>query len=156
MNKVQLIGNLGRDPEIRTLTSGDKVASFSVATSERWKDRDGNKKERTEWCNVVVFNENLVKVIEQYVKKGSKIYVEGQMQTRKWTDNNNVERYSTEVVLRNFRGEIELLSPAGSGRPAPDPDAYGTTRDRDERQTASGGTSAGGRPNYDLDDDIPF
>lgn len=156
MNKAQVIGNLGRDPEIRTMPSGDKVASFSVATSERWKDKvSGERKERTEWHNITVFNQNLIGVVEQYVKKGTKVYIEGQIETRKW-DDKGTDRHSTEIVLRPFRGEIELLSPAGTGRPAPDAEAYGTTRSRDDRQTATGGTGGGGRPSYDLDDDIPF
>lgn len=159
MNKVQLIGNLGRDPDIRVMSSGDKVASFSVATSERWKDKQtGERKERTQWCNVVIFNQNLVQVVEQYVKKGSKLYVEGQMETRKYTDNSGVDKWATEVVLRPFRGEIELLNSAAGGRPAPDPDSYGTTNTRDgsgDASSRSGGGGGAGR-DYGLDDDIPF
>jgi single-strand DNA-binding protein len=110
LNKVTLIGNLGKDPEIRTMQSGDKVANFSLATSERWKDKTtGERKEKTEWHRVVVFNQGLVKVIEGFVKKGSKLYLEGQLETRKWTDKDGVEKYSTEVALRPFKGELVML-----------------------------------------------
>lgn len=110
INKVILVGNVGKDPEIRTMQSGDKVANFSIATSESWKDKStGEKKERTEWHRVVVFNQGLLKVIEGYVQKGSQIYIEGQLETRKWTDNNGIEKYSTEVTLRPYRGELVLL-----------------------------------------------
>jgi len=155
LNKVQLIGNLGRDPEIRRTGAGNPVATLRLATSEQWKDKmSGERKERTEWHTVVIFNEGLAQVVEKYTKKGSRIFVEGQLRTRKWTDQSNVERYSTEVVLGQYGGEVKLLDRAE--RSAPDPEAYGTTQNRDERQTANGGTSAGGRPSYDLDDDIPF
>src|SRR5258708_11967893 len=110
VNKVILIGNLGADPEIRTLNSGDRMANLRIATSESWRDRGtGEKREKTEWHRVVVFNENIVKVCEQYLHKGSKVYVEGAIQTRKWTDQQNQERYSTEIVLQKFRGELTLL-----------------------------------------------
>src|ERR1700722_3936404 len=110
VNKVILVGNLGKDPEIRTLPSGDKIANLSIATSETWKDKNsGERKERTEWHRVVIFNDNLVKVAEQFLKKGSKIYVEGELQTRKWTDQSGAEKYSTEVVLQRFRGELTML-----------------------------------------------
>ena len=110
VNKVILVGNLGRDPEIRSTTSGQRIANFSLATSENWRDRaTGERKERTEWHRVVVFNERLVEVIEKYVKKGSKLYIEGALQTRKWTDNSGQERYTTEIVLQNFRGELTML-----------------------------------------------
>jgi single-strand DNA-binding protein len=110
LNKVTLIGNVGQDPEIRAMQSGDKVASFSVATSESWKDKtSGEKKEKTEWHRVSVWNQGLVKVIESYVKKGSKLYLEGAMETRKWTDKDGQEKYTTEVVLRAYRGELILL-----------------------------------------------
>ena len=155
LNKVQIIGNLGRDPEIRRTNDGKPVATLRIATSETWKDKATNeRKERTEWHTVVIFNEGLAGVVERYTKKGSRIFVEGQLRTRKWTDQSNVERYSTEVVLGQYGGEVKLLDRAE--RTAPDQDAYGTTQSRDERQGATGGTSAGGRPNYDLDDDIPF
>src|SRR5579859_5721323 len=116
VNKVILIGNLGRDPEIRSTQDGTRIANLSVATSESWRDRNsGERKERTEWHRVVIFNENLVKVAEQYLKKGSKIYVEGALQTRKWTDQGGAERYSTEVVLQRFRGELTMLDGRGEG-----------------------------------------
>lgn len=141
LNRVQLIGNIGNDPEIKATQGGSKVANFSVATSESWKDKNtGEKKERTEWHRVVVWNEGLIGVIEKYVKKGSKIFVEGEMQTRKW-EKDGIERYSTEVVLTGFNGRIILLGDGG-GRKASDPN------DNASR-------SGGGRSN-DMDDDIPF
>ena len=110
VNKVILIGNLGKDPEVRRLNSGDQVVSFSLATSETWRDKtSGERKERTEWHNVVIFNENLGKIAEQYCKKGSKVYIEGQLQTRKWQDQSGADKYTTEVVLQRFRGELTLL-----------------------------------------------
>ena len=110
VNKVILVGNLGKDPDVRRLNSGDQVVSFSVATSETWRDKaSGERKERTEWHNVVIFNENLGKVAEQYCKKGTKVYIEGQLQTRKWQDQSGADRYTTEVVLQRFRGEMQLL-----------------------------------------------
>lgn len=116
VNKVILIGNLGRDPEIRNTSDGSKIASFSVATSESWKDKQsGERKEKTEWHRVAVFNDRLSEVVEKYLKKGSKVYVEGSLQTRKWTDTNNVERYTTEVVISRFRGEITMLDGRSSG-----------------------------------------
>ncbi|WP_260480128.1 single-stranded DNA-binding protein [Bartonella quintana] len=114
LNKVILIGNLGADPEIRRLNSGDQVANLRIATSESWRDRNTNeRKERTEWHNIVIFNENLVKVVEQYLKKGSKIYIEGQLQTRKWQDQNGNDRYTTEIVLQKYRGELQMLDGRG-------------------------------------------
>lgn len=110
LNKVTLIGNLGKDPEIRTFQSGGRVASFSVATTEHWKTKEGEKKSSTEWHKVSVFNENLIKFIEQYLKKGSQVYVEGKIETKKFTDKNGVEKYSTEVVLKPFNGQIVNLS----------------------------------------------
>ncbi|MBB4076678.1 single-strand DNA-binding protein [Bartonella fuyuanensis] len=114
LNKVILIGNLGADPEIRRLNSGDQVANLRIATSESWRDRNTNeRKERTEWHSVVIFNENLIKIAEQYLKKGSKIYIEGQLQTRKWQDQNGNDRYTTEVVLQKYRGELQMLDGRG-------------------------------------------
>ena len=113
VNKVILVGNLGADPEARSLNSGGEVVNMRVATSESWKDRDGNRQERTEWHNVVIFNENLGKVAKSYLKKGSKVYLEGQIQTRKWTDQTGNDRYTTEVVLQRFRGELQLLDSRG-------------------------------------------
>ncbi|HBO59691.1 MAG TPA: single-stranded DNA-binding protein [Alphaproteobacteria bacterium] len=115
INKAIILGNVGNAPEIRTAADGRKIATFSLATSETWKDKEtGEKKESTEWHRVVCFNQNLCGVIEQYVKKGSKLYAEGQMKTRKWTDNSGIERYTTEVVLSAFRGEIQLLDSKGN------------------------------------------
>ena len=114
VNKVVLIGNLGKDPEVRRMTSGEPVVNLSVATSETWKDKNsGERKERTEWHRVVIFNENLAKVAEQYLRKGSKVYLEGALQTRKWTDKDGAENYSTEVVLQRFRGELVMLDTRG-------------------------------------------
>lgn len=152
VNKVILIGNLGKDPEIRSMQSGDKVASFSIATSENWKDKaTGERKEKTEWHRVSVWNQGLVKVIESYVKKGSKVYIEGQLETRKWTDKDGVEKYSTEVVLRPFRGELTMLdSKGGGGSSFQDSGAndYGSA----PAKAAAGG---GGRAD-DFEDEIPF
>ncbi len=115
VNKVILVGNLGKDPEVRRLNSGDPVVSFSVATSETWRDKtSGERKERTEWHNVVIFNENLGKIAEQYCKKGTKVYLEGQLQTRKWQDPSGADKYTTEVVLTRFRGELQLLDSRGA------------------------------------------
>src|ERR1043165_17585 len=114
VNKVVLIGNLGRDPEVRRLTSGDPVVNLSIATSESWRDKaSGERKEKTEWHRVVIFNENLAKVAEQYLRKGSKVYLEGQLQTRKYTDKDGSEKYSTEIVLQRFRGELVMLDSKG-------------------------------------------
>src|SRR5437868_7276372 len=114
VNKVILIGNLGKDPEIRTLGSGDRVANLRIATSETWRDKSsGERKEKTEWHRVVVFNENIVKVCEQYLRKGSTVYIEGSIQTRKWQDNSGVEKFSTEIVLQKFRGELTMLGGKG-------------------------------------------
>jgi single-strand DNA-binding protein len=152
VNKVILIGNLGADPEIRSLNSGDRVANLRVATSESWRDRSsGERKERTEWHRVVIFNDNLVKVAESYLRKGSKVYLEGTLQTRKWTDQQGQERFSTEVVLPKFRGELTMLDGRGDA-------------EREEGAYAGGfssGPRAGGsgpREDFsaDLDDEIPF
>lgn len=158
VNKVILLGHLGRDPEIRRLGNGDPVATLSLATSETWRDKQsGERKERTEWHKVVIFNEGLAKVAEQYLKKGSKVYLEGQLQTRKWTDQGGVDKYTTEVVLQRFRGELTLLDKAE--REAPDPESYGTTRTRDSSAdygAAKGGGASAPPPSNHLDDDIPF
>src|ERR1700752_3309960 len=146
VNKVILVGNLGRDPEVKRLNSGDPVVNLSVATSESWRDKaSGERKERTEWHRVVIFNENLAKVAEQYLRKGSKVYLEGQLQTRKYTDKDGAEKYSTEVVLQRFRGELVMLDSRGDG-------------ERSERP-AMAGASKGGRSferSSELDDEIPF
>ncbi len=142
VNKVMLIGHLGRDPEIRRMNNGDQLCNLRLATSETWRDKaSGERRERTEWHQVVIFNENLVRVAEQYLKKGSKVFVEGQLQTRKWTDQGGVERYTTEVVLTRFRGELVLLDSRGRD------DAGGT-----ERQDSSGGAAT----RREVDDEIPF
>ena len=134
VNKVILVGNVGRDPEIRTLQSGQRVANLSIATSERWRDKvTGEQKEKTEWHRVSVFDDRLADVIEKYVTKGTRVYLEGALQTRKWTDQSNVEKYSTEVVLQKFRGELVML---GGGK------------DRGEASEPRGGD--------DLEDEIPF
>ena len=116
VNKVILVGNLGKDPEVRRMTSGEPVVNLSIATSESWKDKNsGERKEKTEWHRVVIFNKNLADVAEKYLRKGSKVYVEGSLQTRKWTDKDGAEKYSTEVVLQNFRGELTMLDGKGEG-----------------------------------------
>ncbi|MDL2203554.1 single-stranded DNA-binding protein [Brucella intermedia] len=132
VNKVILVGHLGADPEIRRLASGDAVANLRIATSESWRDRQtGERKDRTEWHSVVIFNENLAKVAEQYLKKGAKVYIEGALQTRKWQDQNGNDRYSTEVVLQKFRGEIQMLDSRGEGG-STDSGSSGSSRDLDD------------------------
>ena len=151
VNKVILVGNLGRDPEIRTTQDGTRVANLSVATSESWRDRtSGERRERTEWHRVVVFNDKLVEIVERYLKKGAKIYLEGQLQTRKWTDNQGVERHSTEVVLQRYRGELTMLDGRDGGAEAGG-GTSGGGRDMTTRAAGSSGGSSG-----DLDDEIPF
>lgn len=115
INKVILVGNLGTDPEVRSMQSGDRVANLSIATSESWKGKDGERQERTQWHRIVLFNQALVGVAERYLKKGSKVYIEGQLETRKWTDQNGQEKYTTEVVLRPYRGELTMLDSRGQG-----------------------------------------
>ncbi len=127
INKVVLIGNLGRDPEVKTMPNGNKIVNLSIATSERWKDRaTGEQREKTEWHRVVIFNEALGNVAEQYLRKGSTCYVEGQLRTRKWNDEQGVEKYSTEVVLQQYRGELTLLGSRAGGAP-PEPDNVNET-----------------------------
>lgn len=157
LNKVTIIGNLGKDPEIRTFQNGGRVASFSVATSENWKDKQsGEKKERTEWHRISVLNEALVGVVEKYVKKGTKLYLEGQLETRKYTDASGVEKYSTEIVLRPYRGELLLLDRAGSGGSMGN-DNYGQDS-MPYAATGTGGAIGGGSTAIpsDFDDEIPF
>jgi single-strand DNA-binding protein len=152
VNKVILVGNLGRDPEVRSTQDGTKVANLSVATSESWKDKNsGERRERTEWHRVAIFNERLVDVAEKYLKKGSKIYIEGQLQTRKWTDQSGQERYTTEIVLNRFRGELTMLDGRGGGG-ADAGDGGGMS----EPPAQGGGGRSGGGGGGDLDDDIPF
>jgi len=160
INRVILLGNVGRDPEIRCTNSGDEIASFSLATSETWKDKaTGEKKESTEWHNIVVFNQNLVKVIRDYVQKGSRVAVEGKMKTRKWQDQAGNDRYTTEVVLGRFDGSLSLEGkPQGSQR---DEHGYGSTTTRQNSyQAPNDGASAtpqtSGQRFNDIDDDIPF
>jgi single-strand DNA-binding protein len=154
VNKVIIVGNLGRDPETRTFQNGGKVCNLRIATSENWKDRNtGERRERTEWHSVAIFSEPLARIAEQYLKKGSKVYIEGQLETRKWQDQSGADRYSTEVVLRPYRGELTLLdsrgdNQGGGGGGYDDRDSYG-----------GGGGSGGGQPapaSQDLDDEIPF
>ena len=162
VNKVILVGNLGKDPEIRRTQDGRPIANLSIATSETWRDKGtGERKEKTEWHRVVIFNEGLCKVAEQYLKKGAKVYIEGQLQTRKWTDQSGAEKYTTEVVLQRFRGEMTLLDSRGGGAGAGEGGRdYGTGTDFGssgpmERRPQSGG---GGRgyASSDIDDEIPF
>jgi len=166
VNKVILVGNLGADPEIRSLNSGDRVANLRIATSETWRDRSsGERKEKTEWHRVVIFNDNLVKVAEQYLRKGSKVYIEGAIQTRKWTDQSGQEKYSTEIVLQKFRGELTMLDGRGDG----ERDSMGGGGGDYGGGYGGGGGGFGGgqgqrnqssgpREDFsaDLDDEIPF
>jgi single-strand DNA-binding protein len=161
VNKVILVGNLGRDPEVRSFQNGGKVCNLRIATSETWRDKNsGERKERTEWHSVAIFNENLAKIAEQYLKKGSKVYIEGQLETRKWQDQNGQERYTTEVVLRQFRGELTLLDGrdggSGGGGGGYDDPGYGSEPSfsgggQRERAPATAGAGRG-----DMDDEIPF
>lgn len=175
VNKVILVGNLGADPEIRTLNSGDRVANLRIATSETWRDRSsGERKEKTEWHRVVIFNDNLVKVAESYLRKGSTVYIEGAIQTRKWTDQQGQEKYSTEIVLQKFRGELTMLGGRGDGAGAGASsggggydDGYGQGGGGGYGGGQGGGNFGGGAPrsqpsgpresfSADLDDEIPF
>ncbi|MDR2417118.1 MAG: single-stranded DNA-binding protein [Holosporales bacterium] len=146
VNKAILIGNLGRDPEVRQTQDGTKVASFSIATSEYWKDKtNGERREKTEWHRVVVFNANLVSLAERYLHKGTKVYIEGQLQTRRWQDASGIEKYTTEVVLPRFRGELTLLDPRAS-----------QGESSDFQETSSSSTAPDASDTADFDDDIPF
>lgn len=161
VNKVILIGNLGRDPEVRRLSNGEPVVNLRIATSENWRDKaTGERREKTEWHSVVIFNENLARVAEQYLRKGSKVYLEGQLQTREWQDQQGQKRYSTEVVLQRYRGELTLLDGRDGGGGARD-----SYDDPGERVDFGGGRAGGGERRQpapsggraaDLDDDIPF
>lgn len=149
LNKVMLIGSLGRDPEIRSFQSGDKVASLNVATTESWKDKNtGEKKEKTEWHNVSLFGDGLVRVAEQYLRKGSKVYIEGQLQTRKWQDQSGQDRYTTEIVIRGFNGSLIMLSPRGSNS--------NSTQQQAAEPQAPQNPFGSDDPFGDMDDDIPF
>ena len=164
LNKVMLIGNLGADPEVRSFQNGGKVANLRIATSETWKDREGQRQERTEWHTVAIFSEGLVRVVESYLKKGSKVFVEGQLQTRKWQDQNGQDRYSTEVVLRGFNGTLTMLDGRegggggwnqGGGQGGSSGGGY--SGGGNGGGNGGGGQPSGGGANYDdLDDDIPF
>ncbi|MEK6638479.1 MAG: single-stranded DNA-binding protein [Pseudomonadota bacterium] len=170
VNKVILVGNLGKDPEIRSFQNGGKVCNFSIATSESWKDKNtGEKREKTDWHNVVIFNEGLVRVAEQYLRKGSKVYIEGQLQTRKWTDQSGADKYTTEVVLQNFNGTLVMLDGRGDGGGSGG--GSGGMRNSGGGSGGSWGNDGGGSSggNYgggskqgggafdsDLDDDVPF
>jgi len=165
VNKVILVGNLGADPEARSLPSGGEVVNLRIATSENWTDRDGNRQERTEWHRVVIFNENLARVAKQYTRKGSKVYIEGQLQTRKWQNQSGQDQYSTEIVLQRFRGELQLLDRREGGGGDFGGGDYGG-----QGQSSAGGSGSrgGGQPaaggwgrdngsfDSDLDDDVPF
>ena len=155
VNKVILVGNLGKDPEVRRLNSGDPVVNLSVATSESWRDKQsGERKEKTEWHRVVIFNENLAKVAEQYLKKGAKVYIEGQLQTRKYQDNSGAEKYTTEVVLQRFRGELTMLDgKSEGGRSYEDEGGGGFTARAGAKRTSGAAPESF---NQDLDDEIPF
>src|SRR5947209_15137580 len=160
VNKVVLVGNLGADPEARSLNNGGEVVNMRVATSENWKDRDGNRQERTEWHQVVIFNENLGRVAKSYLRKGSKVYLEGQIQTRKWTDKDGNDRYSTEIVLQRFRGELVLLDSREGGGGGAGRSAFGGADD-DDFGSSGGSSKPQSRPqpaafDTDLDDDVPF
>lgn len=167
INKVILVGNLGKDPEVKSFANGGRVANFTIATSESWKDKmTGERKERTEWHNIKIDNDNLIRVVEQYLRKGSKVYVEGQLQTRKWQDRDGNDRYTTEVVVGRFKGELELLDrreggagAGGGGGGGYGGDDYGSPAP--SRAPASGATGGGfgSKPSTsfdDMDDDVPF
>ena len=160
VNKVILVGNLGRDPEVRTSQDGSKIVNLSLATSESWKDRSsGERKEKTEWHRVVIFNPNLADIAERYLKKGSTVYIEGALQTRKWTDKDGSEKYSTEVVIGRFKGELTLLGgrDGGGASQGGGESSYGSSAPAP--RSGGGGAPAGGggwEPPADLDDEIPF
>ena len=171
VNKVILVGNLGRDPEVRSFQNGGKVVNLRIATSETWRDKaTGERKERTEWHSVAIFNENIAKIAEQYLRKGSKVYVEGQLETRKWQDQSGADRYSTEVVLRPYTGSLTLLDgreggggggggdERGGGGGYPEDRGYGDERGGSGGGSAprGGGSGGGGGGRSDLDDEIPF
>ncbi len=158
VNKVILVGNLGNDPDVRTMQSGGKVCNLSIATSESWKDRNsGERKERTEWHRVVIFNESLAKVAESYLRKGSKVYIEGQLETRKWTDQSGVEKYTTEVVLRPYTGQLTMLDGAGGAGAGGGNFGGGFGSSAPQNDSGfGGGSSQAAAPIDDLEDEIPF
>lgn len=145
INKVILVGYLGADPEIRRLNSGDQVANFRIATSESWHDRNtGELQQRTEWHSIVIFNENLVKIADEYLKKGMRIYIEGKLQTRKWQDQNGIDRYTSEIVLQKYKGELQMLSRSNS------------SEDKEEDDMGRRYAVQKGHDTYSVDDDVPF
>ena len=153
VNKVILLGNLGKDPEVRSMQNGGELVNLSIATSERWKDKATNEqKEKTEWHRVVIFNENLVKVAKDFLQKGRRVYVEGQLQTRKWQDQSGQDRYSTEVVLGNFKGELQILDSRSNSEQIENQDSY---QQPDQLQNNSGNVKSIASDS-DFDDDIPF
>jgi single-strand DNA-binding protein len=159
VNKVTLIGNVGKDPETRSFSNGGKVCNFSLATSETWRDKQsGEKRDSTQWHNIAIFNENLIKVVENYVKKGSKLYLEGQLQTRKWQDRDGNDRWTTEVVLQRYRGELVMLDSrnggGGGGGYSQDRGGYGNMDQGGGSRSA--GAMEGPKQDFDLDDEIPF
>jgi single-strand DNA-binding protein len=160
VNKVILVGNLGRDPEVRRMQDGRPVVNLSVATSDSWRDKaTGERREKTEWHRVVIFNENLCRIAEQYLKKGSKVYLEGSLQTRKWQDQQGQDKYTTEVVIQGFNGQITMLDRAGGGGgtdAAEGGSDFGSAGPTRERAPAMAGTGGGSSRREDLDDDIPF
>ena len=164
VNKVILLGNLGRDPDVRASQDGNKIVNLSIATSERWKDRNsGEQREKTEWHRVVIFNENLARIAEQYLRKGSNVYLEGQLQTRKWTDQQGIEKYTTEVVISRFKGELTLLGARGDTQQFIDSgdmqsDTFQSVQGDTQNDSLSKQTSQDRQspPINDLDDDIPF
>jgi len=167
VNKVILIGNLGRDPEVRSFQNGGKVCNLRIATSETWRDRNtGERKERTEWHSVAIFSEPLAKIAEQYLKKGSKVYIEGQLETRKWQDQSGQDRYTTEIVLRPYRGELTLLDGRDGGGSGGGGGGYGGGYEDDRGGYggsgggfgggSGGGQQGGGGGRADMDDEIPF
>ncbi len=168
INKVILVGNLGNDPEVRTMQSGSKVCNLSIATSESWKDRNtGERKERTEWHRVVIFNEPIAKVAESYLRKGSKVYLEGQLETRKWTDQSGAEKYTTEVVLRPYTGQLTMLDSAGGagagagsggfgGGAQKSGGGFGGGAQQQQDSGFGGGNAAPAQAVDDLEDEIPF
>jgi single-strand DNA-binding protein len=154
VNKVILVGNLGADPEVRATQDGREIANLRIATSESWKDRNGERKEKTEWHRVVVFSEGLVKVTKNYLRKGSKVYLEGQLQTRKWQDKEGKDQYSTEVVLQGFNATLTMLDSRRDGDSGSSDDGYGGGYSQPAARAASGGSNYAPAP--ELDDEIPF
>lgn len=157
VNKVILVGNVGKDPETRSFSNGGQVCSFSLATSETWRDKQsGERRESTQWHNIAIFNENLIKVVDNYVKKGTKLYIEGALQTRKWQDRDGNDRWTTEVVLQRYRGELVMLDSRGGG----DRGGYDQSRNVGDYNQGGGSRSAsaqeGPSESFELDDEIPF